>query len=70
MTILPAHLVNTFHCPISHQYLVHHTVWLCTVYNLTNGIDVDETRYRVEQYKKENQALIVKNRDKQVHNLT
>ena len=45
-------------------------MWLCTVYNLTNGIDVDETRYRVEQYKKENQALIIKNRDKQVHNLT
>ena len=33
-----------------------------SVYNLANGIDVEETRHRVEQYKKENQALIMKNR--------
>lgn len=39
------------------------------VYNLANGIDVEETRHRVERYKKENQAQIVKNRDRLVRQL-
>ena len=35
------------------------------VYNLTNGIDVEETKEKIEAYRKENQALILKNRVRQ-----
>jgi CDK-activating kinase assembly factor MAT1 len=34
------------------------------VFNLANGIDVEGTKLRVEQYKKENQTIIAKNRQK------
>lgn len=37
-----------------------------TVFNLANGVDVEQTKARVEAYKKENQTLILKNRDRQV----
>ena len=37
------------------------------MYNLANGINVDETRHLVEQYKKDNQTVIVKNRARQVY---
>lgn len=33
---------------------------------MTNGVDVEETKQKVETYKKENQALIMKNRARQV----
>ena len=36
------------------------------VFNLANGIDVEEMKQKVEKYKKENQALIMKNRARQV----
>lgn len=36
------------------------------VYNLANGVDVEATRARIDQYKKDNQASIVKNRQRQV----
>ena len=39
---------------------------LLAVYNLANGINVEETRHLVEQYKKENQTVIAKNRARQV----
>lgn len=35
------------------------------VYNLTNGIDVEETKEKIEAYRKEYQALILKNRVRQ-----
>ena len=35
------------------------------IYNLTNGIDVEETKEKIELYRKENQALILKNRVRQ-----
>ncbi|EDV29119.1 CDK-activating kinase assembly factor MAT1 [Trichoplax sp. H2] len=34
------------------------------IYNLTNGINVDETKAKVEKYKKDNQALIARNRSR------
>ncbi len=34
------------------------------VFNLTNGVDVEETRMRMEQYKRENKDQIKKNRTK------
>lgn len=34
------------------------------VYNLTNNIDIVETNKRIEQYKKENKELIMKNKAK------
>lgn len=37
------------------------------VWNLSNGIDVDETRKTVEKYKKDNEALIRKNNIKMVN---
>ena len=37
-----------------------------TVFNLANGIDVEEMKQKVEKYKRENQALIMKNRARQV----
>ncbi len=36
------------------------------VYNLANGVDVDQTRAKMDAYKKDNQTLIMKNRDRQV----
>lgn len=36
------------------------------VFNLTNGIDVEETKRKVELYKKENQEFIRRNRSKMV----
>ena len=36
------------------------------VFNLANGIDVEEMKQKVEKYKRENQALIMKNRARQV----
>ena len=36
------------------------------VFNLANGIDVEETKKKMNLYKKENQTLILKNREKQV----
>ena len=36
------------------------------VFNLANGIDVEETKRKVDNYKKENQELIKKNRSKLV----
>ena len=36
------------------------------VYNLTNGIDVEETKQKTEWYRKENQAIIMKIRERQV----
>jgi hypothetical protein len=36
------------------------------VFNLVNGIDVEETKLEVERYRTENQTLIMKNRAKQV----
>ena len=38
------------------------------VFNLANGIDVEEMKQKVEKYKRENQALIMKNRARQVGN--
>lgn len=35
------------------------------VFNLTNGIEVEETKEKLETYRKENQALILKNRVRQ-----
>lgn len=34
------------------------------IYNLTNGIDVEETKQQIDQYRKENQEIIKKNRSK------
>lgn len=43
------------------------TILFCfAVFNLTNGIDVEETKRKVNYYKKENQTLILKNRERQV----
>ena len=39
---------------------------LVTVYNLSNNTDVEETKAKVEAYKKENLAIISKNRLRQV----
>lgn len=36
------------------------------IYNLTNGVDVDTTKFQVETYKKENQSTIMKNRARQL----
>ena len=36
------------------------------VFNLANGIDVEEMKQKVDKYKRENQALIMKNRARQV----
>ena len=36
------------------------------VFNLANGVDVEEMKQKVEIYKRENQALIMKNRARQV----
>ena len=37
------------------------------VFNLANGIDVEITKQKIDEYKKNNQALIMKNRQKQVN---
>ena len=37
------------------------------VFNLTNGIDVEETKRKVNQYKKDNETSILKNRERQVY---
>ena len=34
------------------------------IYNLTNGIDIEDTKQRIEAYKQKNQAQIKKNRNK------
>lgn len=39
---------------------------MAAVFNLANGIDVEQTRAKVDAYKKENQTQIMKNRDRQV----
>lgn len=39
---------------------------LLSVFNLSQNIDVDETRRQIEQYKRENQSLIKKNKSKLV----
>ncbi|XP_064403367.1 CDK-activating kinase assembly factor MAT1-like isoform X1 [Halichondria panicea] len=36
------------------------------IYNLANGVDVDQTRAKMDAYKKDNQTLIMKNRDRQL----
>ena len=36
------------------------------VFNLANGIDVEETKRKMNLYRKENQTLILKNRERQV----
>lgn len=36
------------------------------VFNLANGIEVEMTKEKIEQYKKENQNIITKNRQKLV----
>lgn len=46
------------------------TYALCIVFNLANGIDVELTKERIEQYRRENQTAIMKNRQKQVRLLT
>lgn len=39
---------------------------LCVVYNLTNNIDVENTKLRMEQYQRENRDIIQKNKAKLV----
>lgn len=36
------------------------------VFNLANGVDVEGTKRKMNLYKKENQTLILKNRERQV----
>ena len=36
------------------------------MFNLTNGIDVESTKARVEEYKKKNKAMILKTRQENV----
>ena len=37
-----------------------------TVYNLCHGVDVEQTKERMEQYRKEHQTLIMRNRERKV----
>ena len=48
-------------CLVLHKWIVF------IVWNLSNGVDVDETRKAVEKYKKDNEALIRKNNVKMVY---
>ena len=41
-------------------------LFLFTVFNLSNGIDVEATKERIEAYKRENKDVIRKNRSKMV----
>lgn len=41
-------------------------VSLSVVYNLTNNIDVEDTKQRMEQYQRENRDIIQKNKAKLV----
>ena len=36
------------------------------VFNLSNGVEVEETKSKVDRYKKENQTHIMRNRMRQV----
>lgn len=49
-------------------YAVLHCVTplIHAVFNLTNGRDMEETRARVDSYRKENQTTIIRNRMRQV----
>ena len=39
---------------------------VCVVFNLTNGVDAEKTRQRVEEYRRMNQSLIQKNKARAV----
>lgn len=41
-------------------------IFFFLVFNLSNGVDVEETKRKVNHYKKENQTMILKNRERQV----
>lgn len=39
---------------------------VCIVFNLCHGVDVEATREKMKQYRKDHQSQIMKNREKQV----
>lgn len=39
---------------------------VCVVFNLCHGVDVEATREKMKQYRKDHQSQIMKNREKQV----
>lgn len=41
-------------------------IWINLVFNLTNNVDEEATKKTIEEYRRNNQKLILKNRAKQV----
>ena len=41
-------------------------IWVAIVFNLANNIDEEATKRTMEEYRRNNQKLILKNRAKQV----
>ena len=42
------------------------SIFVCEVFNLANGVEVESTKKMIDQYKKENKELIKKNQSKLV----